>query len=192
MEALAFQFPDPVPGCLCVVCSRLGVSINQRSAEPEPVFATYRLVKILADGAQKELDEEEVKEFEKRHSKFAEWNLPINQTTWFKTCSKLLDTLVKDKWSAPFKYPVDYVALQILDYPNVVKHMMDFNTIKTKLKNSEYTLPTQFVSDMRLVFRNAYVYNKPNTDVWKMAEKLSIMFETDLANLRNTVAEPAS
>jgi hypothetical protein len=182
--SVAFQFPDPIPGCVCVVCSRLGVSINQRSVEPDPVFLTYRLVKVLPDNTQQELSEEEVKEFERKFPKLAEWNLPTNQTLWYKTCTKLLEQIVKDKWAGPFKFPVDPVALQILDYPDVVKHPMDFNTIKTKLKAGEYSHPSQFISDMRLVFRNAYVYNKPTTDVWKMAERLSMNFEMELANLR--------
>lgn len=86
---IAFQFPDPVPGCTCVVCSRLGVSINQRSTDPDPVFGTYRLVKVLPDGTQQEMTDEEVKDFEKRYPKLSEWNLPMNQTTWFKVIAPL-------------------------------------------------------------------------------------------------------
>jgi len=32
--------------------------------------------------------------------------------------------------SAEFRVPVDYKALKILDYPDIVKHPMDLGTVK--------------------------------------------------------------
>ena len=50
----------------------------------------------------------------------------------------MLTTLQKDQRTYIFLNPVDYIALNILDYPNIVKNPMDFTTIKTKLKEHKY------------------------------------------------------
>jgi len=60
---------------------------------------------------------------------------------------------------------VDYIALNIPDYPNVVKNPMDFATIKTKLKEHKYERIQEFMSDMELVFYNCRVYNGTESSV---------------------------
>eukprot|EP00462_Mataza_sp_D1_P000298 CAMPEP_0175090840 /NCGR_PEP_ID=MMETSP0086_2-20121207/1576_1 /TAXON_ID=136419 /ORGANISM="Unknown Unknown, Strain D1" /LENGTH=191 /DNA_ID=CAMNT_0016363527 /DNA_START=73 /DNA_END=648 /DNA_ORIENTATION=+ len=184
-----FQFPAAVEGCSCVVCSRTGVPINQNS-DATPVFTKYRLVKENADGTTVELTEEEIAEFEKRFPKHAEWNFPSQQQQWYKACQKLLDTVSKHKWANPFKVPVDYIAFQIPDYPTVIKHPMDLGTVRQKLKTKEYTDPEQMISDVRLTFRNAFVYNKKETDIWIMAEAVSKYFEGELLALQGGAAPP--
>ncbi|CAF0800883.1 unnamed protein product, partial [Didymodactylos carnosus] len=78
--------------------------------------------------------------------------------------------------SHPFRQPVDPVALNILDYPNIIKHPMDISTINNKLLTGEYQNPLQFVDDMWLMFNNAWLYNKKTTKVYKMGLKLSEVF----------------
>ncbi|CAF1212736.1 unnamed protein product, partial [Didymodactylos carnosus] len=78
--------------------------------------------------------------------------------------------------SHPFRQPVDPVALNILDYPSIIKHPMDISTISNKLINGEYENPLQFVDDMWLMFNNAWLYNKKTTKVYKMGSKLSDLF----------------
>lgn len=112
---------------------------------------------------------------------------------------------MKDPWARPFNQPVDPVLLNIPDYPNIIKHPMDFGTVhqvclscfyaffscavvrrfidvnhKQRMIDGTYKTPDDFISDMRLVFRNAFVYNRQGTDVWNMAEKLSRQFEQKL------------
>lgn len=177
-----WQFPNPVRGCVCIVCARLGV-VEDQHADSNQVFEAYRLVKVHQDGSTEALDDNEINAFSAQYPKAAEWELPYNQTTWYKTCMKLLEQILRDKWAGPFKAAVDPVALKIPDYYTVIKHPMDLGTVKSRLKNQEYHSPGDFASDVRLVFRNAYVYNKPIHDVWKMAEKLSKTFETELGKL---------
>ena len=57
---------------------------------------------------------------------------------WEKAAQRMLTTLQKDQRTYIFLNPVDYIALNILDYPNIVKNPMDFTTIKTKLKEHKY------------------------------------------------------
>lgn len=54
---------------------------------------------------------------------------------------------------------MNYVALSILDYPNIVRYPMDFGTIKKKLNLNAYDNEYEFQEDMNLVFDNCILYN---------------------------------
>lgn len=58
-----------------------------------------------------------------------------------------------------FHEPVDPEALQIPDYPDIVKNPMDFGTIKKKLNNYAYRNGQEFLDDVGLVFANCILYN---------------------------------
>ena len=45
-----------------------------------------------------------------------------------------LNEIEKNKNSSVFLEPVDYVGLNILDYPQIIKHPMDLSTIRKKIK----------------------------------------------------------
>lgn len=47
-------------------------------------------------------------------------------------CKKILQKLMKHKNAHEFNAPVDWKALQIPDYPLVIRNPMDFGTIKVK------------------------------------------------------------
>ncbi|KAH9616509.1 hypothetical protein KSS87_007551 [Heliosperma pusillum] len=94
-----------------------------------------------------------------------------------KQCSDLLNQMYNHKLGWVFKEPVDVVKLNIPDYFNVIKHPMDFSTIKAKLSGSEYASPIGFAADVRLTFSNAMTYNPPKNDVHIMAQAMSKYFE---------------
>mmetsp|Transcript_29164 Transcript_29164/g.36191 ORF Transcript_29164/g.36191 Transcript_29164/m.36191 type:complete len:86 (+) Transcript_29164:1504-1761(+) len=77
----------------------------------------------------------------------------------------MLTTLQRDQKTYIFANPVDYLALGILDYPNVVKNPMDFATIKGKLKDQKYQRIQEFMGDMELVFHNCRLYNGVESEV---------------------------
>ncbi|XP_021759333.1 transcription factor GTE10-like isoform X2 [Chenopodium quinoa] len=94
-----------------------------------------------------------------------------------KRCENLLSWLMGHQYGWVFNEPVDVVKLNIPDYYTVIKHPMDFSTIKNKLSRGEYTNPLGFASDVRLTFSNALTYNPPGNDVNFMANALSKSFE---------------
>ena len=98
-------------------------------------------------------------------------------------CKNLLQKLKKHKMAWPFNTPVDYVKLQIPDYPTVITQPMDLGTIGNKFKNNEYKDYKQFVSDVNLVWNNCITYNGENSDVSFMAKKLKEYFETQMEKL---------
>lgn len=54
---------------------------------------------------------------------------------------------------------MDPVALNIPHYPNVIKHPMDFTTIRTKLSYNAYDSEADFNADMNLIFDNCILFN---------------------------------
>lgn len=67
-----------------------------------------------------------------------------------------------------FHSPVDPVALNIPEYPNIIKHPMDLSTVQKKLRNKSYATIQDFDEDMRLIWSNAMLFN----GVGKKSEEL--------------------
>ncbi|XP_053699938.1 bromodomain-containing protein 9 [Synchiropus splendidus] len=69
-----------------------------------------------------------------------------------------------------FSFPVtDAIAP---GYSSIIKHPMDFSTMKDKIVNNDYTTVTEFKADFKLMCDNAMVYNRPETVYYKAAKKL--------------------
>ncbi|KAI9086725.1 hypothetical protein K1719_031319 [Acacia pycnantha] len=104
---------------------------------------------------------------------------------YLKSCSSLLEKLMKHKHGWVFNAPVDVEGLGLHDYFSVIVHPMDLGTVKTRLNKNWYKSPKEFAEDVRLTFRNAMQYNPPGQDVHVMAEQLSKMFEERWARIES-------
>ena len=58
---------------------------------------------------------------------------------------------------------------------------MDLGTIKTRLETNYYQSASECISDITLMFRNCYVYNKPGEDVVIMGQTLEKLFIQKIA-----------
>ncbi|ORY96241.1 hypothetical protein BCR43DRAFT_491328 [Syncephalastrum racemosum] len=85
-------------------------------------------------------------------------------------CIRLLDTLEKRDAYGFFLQPVDTSVVQ--DYLTVIKHPMDFSTMRKKLERGEYHHMDDFLSDFTLIMTNAKTYNAPNTIYYRNADRL--------------------
>eukprot|EP00002_Diphylleia_rotans_P022334 TRINITY_DN4374_c0_g1_i1.p1 TRINITY_DN4374_c0_g1~~TRINITY_DN4374_c0_g1_i1.p1 ORF type:complete len:913 (+),score=182.26 TRINITY_DN4374_c0_g1_i1:195-2933(+) len=85
--------------------------------------------------------------------------------------------LTTHRLAFPFLKPVDPVELNIPDYFDIIKTPMDFSTIQDKLNTDKYTTFDDFSADVRLVFQNCNTYNHPGSDIVKMSNALSEIFE---------------
>ncbi|XP_027342707.1 transcription factor GTE4 isoform X3 [Abrus precatorius] len=94
-----------------------------------------------------------------------------------KSCSSLLEKLMKHKHGWVFNAPVDVEGLGLHDYFTIITHPMDLGTVKSRLNQNWYKSPKEFAEDVRLTFRNAMTYNPKGQDVHVMAEQLSKLFE---------------
>jgi E1A/CREB-binding protein len=92
----------------------------------------------------------------------------------------VLHKMIACEDSHPFRQPVDPVALNILDYPTIIKHPMDISTMHNKLLQGAYKNPLQFCDDAWLMFNNAWLYNKKTTRVYKMCSKVNILILFEL------------
>lgn len=90
---------------------------------------------------------------------------------------KIIQDLRKHKLAYPFLSPVDPVALKIPDYFDVIKEPMDLGTVKERLESNFYGSVQEFIEDTRLIWSNAMLYNRPDSDVHQMAKTLSEIFE---------------
>merc|ERR1719510_1510246 len=118
---------------------------------------------------------------------------PKNRMTEaMKACNEIIKEMFSKKHSAyawPFYKPVDTEQLDLHDYKQVIKKPMDLGTVRTKMEGREYRVPTEFATDMRLIFTNCYKYNPPEHDVVAMARKLQDVFEMRYARIPDEVTQ---
>ena len=111
--------------------------------------------------------------------------VPLNQH--LRKCLAVLRDVSKQPAAHWFAAPVDWKALNLLDYPTVVKKPMDLATVKSKVETGQLETPDAFKDCVLLVFRNAMVYNtKKDNVVHVAAQELKAFFEEKF----RTVVEP--
>ena len=110
--------------------------------------------------------------------------LPRHEVNKLKDLKLVFQTKIMNHSSAhPFLVPVDTITLGLTNYFDVVKFPMDFGTVMENLKAEKYMLVKDFVMDVRLVFKNACLYNPPGHPVHSMSISLGKCFEKELLNL---------
>jgi len=102
-------------------------------------------------------------------------------------CHGVLQELMNHEHAWPFVKPVDIVALNIPDYPDIIKRPMDLGTVKDRLSNGDYTYFKEFVDDVTLVWTNCMMYNGPHLDIHQIARKLSQLFESQIRSKKSLI-----
>jgi histone acetyltransferase len=90
----------------------------------------------------------------------------------------VLVQLFKKRETEPFREPVDYEAFGLLDYPNIIKRMMDLGTIRRNLKSDTYKYLESAFEDIQLVWDNCKLYNVEDSMIHKTAVKLEKITES--------------
>ena len=94
-----------------------------------------------------------------------------------------LTNLKKSNHADVFQAPVDYVALGIPNYPNVIKNPMDLRTMNTKLKEDRYATIADYIRDFDQMVANTVLFNGPDHSVTQKAFHLRISFDRNLSLL---------
>ncbi|KAE8719872.1 Detected protein of confused Function [Hibiscus syriacus] len=94
-----------------------------------------------------------------------------------KSCSQILNKLMKNKHGYIFNSPVDVVGMGLHDYYNIIMKPMDLGTVKSRMGKNFYGSPLEFAADVRLTFNNAMMYNPKGHEVYALAEQLLAKFE---------------
>ncbi|TVU10293.1 hypothetical protein EJB05_43815 [Eragrostis curvula] len=94
----------------------------------------------------------------------------------------VLDRLQKKDTYGVFSEPVD--AEELPDYHDIIKHPMDFSTVRKKLDKGAYSSLEQFEDDVYLISSNAMCYNSPDTIYYRQARAIQELAKKDFENLR--------
>ena len=109
-----------------------------------------------------------------------------------KILHKIFEILEGDPLAYDFLEPVDYVALNILDYPKIITHPMDLGTVKKNLHNNVYPTFKEFLDDINLIWTNCRTYNQSGSDIVKMAnhcdKKIKQLIDKQFKNYQNKIA----
>jgi len=97
----------------------------------------------------------------------------------FEECLAILDRMSKLQYCKAFLQPVDWKAMNLPTYPQVIEHPMDMSTVRRKVLGNEYQSPYQFARDMRLIYQNAQTFNKMGTSTYNMSVKFHKKFEEE-------------
>nr|XP_043640317.1 uncharacterized protein LOC122611361 [Erigeron canadensis] len=101
------------------------------------------------------------------------------------TLEVILDKLQKKDIYGVYAAPVDPDELP--DYYDVIKHPMDFATVRKKLAKGLYLTLKEFESDVLLICTNAMQYNAPDTIYYKQASSIQEQAKLRFQRLRSNV-----
>ncbi|KAK5045688.1 hypothetical protein LTR84_009057 [Exophiala bonariae] len=105
---------------------------------------------------------------------------------------KVISNLKKSNASTAFRQPVDYMALKIPNYPDIIKNPMDLSTIDHRLKQNTYSSVAAFITDFEQIVNNCVLFNGPDHGVTQQARKMQSSFRSQMKNLpKATVEEPS-
>lgn len=95
----------------------------------------------------------------------------------------VIDKIKNIKYKYRDCIPFNFSLAEWKEYRRVISKPMDFGTIKEKYKQHQYLVFNEFKEDIRLVFNNAFKFNKDkdNRHIVEAANRLSNKFETEVA-----------
>jgi bromodomain-containing protein 8 len=74
------------------------------------------------------------------------------------------------KCGAIFHHPIK--PSDAPDYPLLIHRPVDLKTIKARVRSGEISNSVEYRRDIALMFANAMMFNRPSSDVYKMAEEV--------------------
>jgi hypothetical protein len=103
----------------------------------------------------------------------------VDHSSQNKTGVFIINKLWEHESSPPFQYPVDETLVP--HYRNIVKQPMDLETISKNLKKGVYgDRLAQLLYDVRLIFKNCYLFNMEESAIYQHAKRLELYFEKEL------------
>ena len=94
-----------------------------------------------------------------------------------------LNTIIYTFLTEPFREPVDWKALGLFDYPQIIKNPKDLGEVKRKIEKNQYDTLHDAADEVRLVWKNCMTYNADGSDFYILAQTMSKKFEDKFAKL---------
>jgi len=108
-----------------------------------------------------------------------------------KKCDQLVKSLMKRSQGVHFSRPLEWKKMGLTDYPKLVKDPMDLGTISERTSKGYYSRLEQFAHDVRLVWKNAFIFNPSDSVYFKAAKTLSDVFEKRIEELEKETESAA-
>jgi len=102
-------------------------------------------------------------------------------TKALRMCGRIVKELLAHQHAWPFAKPVDINAVP--GYYEVITDPADLGTIKRKLDTNSFETVEQFEEEVKRVWSNCYTFNKPENDVYRIAQSLEAIFNKKMAEV---------
>lgn len=94
-----------------------------------------------------------------------------------------MKNLKKTRTALLFAKPVDYVTLNIPNYPTIIKQPMDLSTMESKLKADQYANVQELVNDFDLILANTRTFNGPDHPVTQQGMSMNAYFRKTMQGI---------
>ena len=109
-----------------------------------------------------------------------------------KHCMRTIQNVKRIQSSTAFRQPVDYVALNIPNYPDVITEPMDLRTLEENLKANKYSTVDAFAADFNQILHNCEKFNGRESTFTKAAYDMKASFDKNMSKIPGPdVAEPS-
>ena len=126
------------------------------------------------------------------HTEESQTSAPPMTQLQHKHCMRTIQNVKRIQSSTAFRAPVDYVALAIPSYPNVITKPMDLRTLEENLKGSKYSTVEAFTADFDLIIQNCETFNGRESPFTKLAYEMKASFDKNMSKIPGPdVSEPS-
>ncbi|KAK9718819.1 hypothetical protein K7432_005201 [Basidiobolus ranarum] len=110
--------------------------------------------------------------------------------SWKKLILMVWREIVNDRFGAVFMHPIKEQAAP--GYYGVIKQPMDLKSIKQRIREGVITSTDEFHRDILLMFQNALMYNKTDSEIYQMAVEMRDRVEQEIQAFKKTevITEP--
>lgn len=126
------------------------------------------------------------------HTEGPQTSVPPMTQLQHKHCMRTIQNVKRIQSSTAFRQPVDYVAMNIPSYPNVIAHPMDLRTLEENLKTNKYPTVDAFATDFNRIVQNCETFNGRESTFTKAAYDMKASFDKNMSKIpAPDVAEPS-
>ena len=126
------------------------------------------------------------------HTEAPQTSAPPMTQLQHKHCMRTIQNVKRIQSSTAFRQPVDYLVMNIPNYPSVVTKPMDLRTLEENLKDSKYSTVDAFNADFNQIVQNCETFNGRDSTFTKAAHEMKASFDKNMSKIPGSdVMEPS-